>query len=338
MTDDSKSVTSYIAKSEGIGSTDTSFVSVSEVYKYVDKDEGIVLYERRMLKTPSEYNGSVRSSSFSSKLSSLPETFDYDTETLRKELTLLGYDAGPITVTTKRIYLKKLYQLKKHPNLSHKANTAPPKRVYSLELEKTLRDANWCNDLTIEKSLEAIVLKQFNNPDPSRKWREGVNKSSFTYLLLDPRVTNNLPCKAELLQPKEVWETFLSSIFYIGKGKRARPYSHLYEAVTLWNQGNYTSNNKKIQNIIDIWKDNSGVICLHIFQNIIPVEAYTREAAMILALKIDNLTNVRNGEFYGIAATWPQKQKRVFGVYLLYKAMKIFLNEGERQLCPSDIN
>lgn len=207
-----------------------------------------------------------------------------------------------------------------------------------MELEKTLRDSSWCNDLTLYKSLEEVVAKQFSNPDPARKWREGVNKSSFTYLLLDPRLTNNLPGREESLKPREIWESFLSSIFYVGKGKRSRPYSHLYEAVNLWNKGEHTSTSNKIQNIMDIWNSNSGVICLHIYQNIIPVEAYTREAAMISALKIENLTNVKSGDFYGVAATWSHKQKKMFGVYLLYKAMKIFLNEGERQLYPSDID
>lgn len=205
-------------------------------------------------------------------------------------------------------------------------------------MEKTLRDTNWLNDLTVYKSLEEALTKQFSNPDPSRKWREGVNKSSFTYLLLDPRITNNLPCRVELMQPKEIWETFLSSIFYVGKGKRARPYSHLYEAVNLWKRGEYKSENKKLQHIIDIWKNNDGVVCLHVFQNIIPVEAYTREAAMINALNIKNVENIKTGDFYGIAATWPHKQRRMLGVYLLYKAMMIFLNEGERQLCPTDID
>ncbi|KAJ8962653.1 hypothetical protein NQ318_001047, partial [Aromia moschata] len=288
--DESKSVRSlqsYIAKSEGVCSSDLSFVSVSEVYKYVDNDEGIVLYEKRLLKTSSEYNGSVKSSSFSSKLSSLPDTVDYDIESLRKELTSHGYNPGPITVTTKRVYLKKTSPVKETSNLGQR--NQDPLRIeekrskkfssqlaYSVELEKTLRDANWHADLTVYKSLEAMVVKQFGTPDPARKWREGVSKSSFTYLLLDPRVTNNLPCRAELLQPKEIWETFLSAVFYIGKGKRARPYSHLYEAVTLWRQGNFTADSKKIQHIIDIWNSNGGVICLHVFQNIIPVEAYTR--------------------------------------------------------------
>lgn len=89
---------------------------------------------------------------------------------------------------------------------------------------------------------------------------------------------------------------------------------------------------------MDIWKDNHGVVCLHLFQNIIPVEAYTREAAMILALKIDNVTNVKAGDFYGVAATWSMQQKRTYGVYLLYKALQIFLHEGERQLFPNDID
>lgn len=73
------------------------------------------------------------------------------------------------------------------------------------------------NDVAVYKSLEEAVSKQFSTPDPTRKWREGVNKASFTYLLLDPRVTNNLPCRAEQLQPKELWETFIKAIFYVGQ-------------------------------------------------------------------------------------------------------------------------
>jgi hypothetical protein len=32
-----------------------------------------------------------------------------------------------------------------------------------------------------------------------RKWREGNSKMSFTYLLLDPRTTKNLPARHHLL-------------------------------------------------------------------------------------------------------------------------------------------
>lgn len=34
---------------------------------------------------------------------------------------------------------------------------------------------------------EVALAAQFDQPDKARKWREGVLKSSFNYLLLDPR-------------------------------------------------------------------------------------------------------------------------------------------------------
>ncbi|XP_050296832.1 ankyrin repeat and LEM domain-containing protein 1-like [Anthonomus grandis grandis] len=343
VVDKEDSMKSDGGSSGGSDSNELSFVSVSEVYKYVDKDEGVVLYERRLLKTPSDYAKSVKSSNVSSNLSSLPPTFEYDNKTLRLELTALGYEVGPITETTKRLYLRKLYQFKKSPAAAQKIvnnGNKEARRVYSVELQKTLKSPDLCSDILTFRSLDEILVQQFSNPDPSRKWREGVNKSSFTYLLLDPRITNNLPFRVDSkqLQPLEAWNTFLSAIFYVGKGKRSRPYQHLYDAVDLWKKNQLTPSSKKLQKIIDIWQSGYGVICLHVFLNIIPVEAYTREAAMISALKLDNLTNIKSGEFYGIASTWQQKQKKMLGVYLLYRALGIFLNEGERQLCPTDID
>lgn len=210
--------------------------------------------------------------------------------------------------------------------------------MYSKELEKTFNHPQWEADLSTYKELDLIIANQFSTPDPTRKWREGVTKSSFNYLLLDPRVTQNLPCRADNLSREDVWHTFLSSVFYVGKGKRSRPYAHLYEAVNLWNQGVFQSKNKKLQRILDIWSSNTGVICLHVFQNVIPVEAYTREAAIISALNLKNLENIKQGDFYGLASTWPQNKKNMLGVYLLLRALNIFLQEGERQLSPSDID
>lgn len=68
------------------------------------------------------------------------------------------------------------------------------------------------------------------------------------------------------------------------------------------------------------------------------MEAYTREAAMIDAIGLSHLKNIKNGEYYGVAATWSKKNKIKFGLYLLYKAMLIFLSEGERQIRPLDIS
>ena len=39
-----------------------------------------------------------------------------------------------------------------------------------------------------------------------------------------------------------------------------------------------------MQQIMDIWSAGVGVVSLHCFQNVIPVEAYTREACMVDAI------------------------------------------------------
>lgn len=55
-------------------------------------------------------------------------------------------------------------------------------------------------------------------------------KSSFNYLLLDPRVTQNLPLRSKKMAYEDIFHTFVAAVFYVGKGKRSRPYAHLYEA------------------------------------------------------------------------------------------------------------
>ena len=210
--------------------------------------------------------------------------------------------------------------------------------VYSPELQCTIQDFNWQKSLRDYQKLENEVTEQFSKPEPSRRWRGGVVKSSFTYLLLDPRITKNLPCHVDSMSESYIWSTFLSSIFYIGKGMRSRPYSHLYEAFAFWKrEKTVKKTDKKVRFILDIWKAGLGVVCLHVFQNVIPVEAYTREAAMIDSIELRNLKNERCGEYYGVAATWTSHQKKMLGTYLLYRAMCIFIHEGERQLRPGDL-
>ncbi|EDO38782.1 predicted protein [Nematostella vectensis] len=167
-----------------------------------------------------------------------------------------------------------------------------------------------------------------DNPQP---WREGTEKSSFNYLLLDPRVSDNLPWRAQKLPSDEAFAIFVSAIFYVGKGKRSRPYAHLHEAL------HKTKSNRKLQNIRDIWDSGLGVVSLHCFQSVIPVEAYTREACMVEALGISRLTNQKKGDFYGRARRWSVKKKRNMGIFLLKRALQIFINEGERQIRPEDL-
>uniref|UniRef100_A0A672LH90 Uncharacterized LOC107575641 n=1 Tax=Sinocyclocheilus grahami TaxID=75366 RepID=A0A672LH90_SINGR len=170
---------------------------------------------------------------------------------------------------------------------------------------------------------ELALCEQFDKPDQNKRWREGFIKSSFNYLLLDPRVTKNLPYRSQSMNPKECFQTFISAVFYVGKGKRSRPYSHLYEALEYF-KGDKTSK-VRLQHILQVWNAGHGVISLHCFQNVIAVEAYTREACMVDAIGLKMLTNQKRGDYYGVVSTWPVRRKRELGVHLLYRAMQIFL-------------
>lgn len=117
----------------------------------------------------------------------------------------------------------------------------------------------------------------------------------------------------------------------MGKGKSGRPYAHLYDAIKIYNdnllQFNVTKHQEsvKLDRIIDIWRANKGVICLQLFHNITPAEAYTREAAIIDCLGVGNLTNIKRGDYYGIAKSWKMRDRKKLGVLLLYKAHQILM-------------
>lgn len=253
---------------------------------------------------------------------------------------------------------------------------------YSVELLATLRCAQIFSRIPEHGPLEEEMCAEFVN-GTDKTWREGHLKKSFIYLLIDPRISENLPAQQKVLGQTELWKRFLQSIFYVGKGKSSRPYSHLYDAMKLYQQKSGGSggegqlrapdehaplqvedeqiifqseeriervcraskilnrkqmaDSEKLNRIIDVWRAGRGVSCLHVFHNIMPAEAYTREAAIIDALGMQNLTNLKRGDYYGKTQSWPMKQRKQLGILLLYKAMQIFLAEGESQLLPSDL-
>ncbi|KAK5600743.1 hypothetical protein CRENBAI_010826 [Crenichthys baileyi] len=230
----------------------------------------------------------------------LPETRGMTDKELRLRLVELGVSPGPISSRTRPTYLKRLCRLLQEENCNtqhHKKQSDHPHKDlgYSPELSRVLTTFQLPNSHADEQALS----QQFDQPDQNRKWREGIIKSSFNYLLLDPRVTKNLPFRSHTMTTQECFQTFIHAIFYVGKGKRSRPYSHLYEALEYY-RGEKTAKKlcPKVQHILQVWTAGQGVISLHCFQNVIPVEAYTREACLVEAIGLKMLTNQKRGDFY----------------------------------------
>ncbi|KAL1773307.1 ankyrin repeat and LEM domain-containing protein 1 isoform X1 [Sigmodon hispidus] len=238
---------------------------------------------------------------------------------LLQALRALGYSPGPVTPFTRGHYLRRLQEAQGSPG-------------HSPELAQALRTGR----IPDCQEDEAALARLFQQPDPVKRWREGVKKSCFTYLLLDPRQTQGLPARASSLPLAECLRCFVRAIFYVGKGTRARPDAHLWEALGYCERPREKAC-PKVRRILDIWDSGRGVISLHCFQHAVAMEAYTREACLLDALGIQTLTNQRQGHYYGEVAYWPPTQRRRLGVHLLHRAMLVFLAEGERELRPQDI-
>ncbi|XP_023226431.1 ankyrin repeat and LEM domain-containing protein 1-like isoform X1 [Centruroides sculpturatus] len=245
---------------------------------------------------------------------------------IRQQLLKFEDNPGPVVDSTRSLYIKRLLVYK-----SRQANTKilDPITEISLILEDKLNLLHYI-------CLEREINSNFSEQNSKKKWRGGNQKLSFVYFLLDPRNTKDLPSRSCELSFWETFQIFLLSIFYVGKGKQTRPFDHLKEALNFQDKKNIKLT-PKIKQILDIWDSGYGVISLHCFHNIIHVEAYTREACILDALGLDNITNQRRGEYYGIAESWSMTDKKKFGYYLLYRAASIFLHEGERPLFKDDI-
>ncbi|XP_057609042.1 ankyrin repeat and LEM domain-containing protein 1-like [Chionomys nivalis] len=241
---------------------------------------------------------------------------------LLQALRALGHSPGPVTPFTRGHYLRRLQE----------AQASPAVPGHSPELAEVLRTGH-VPDCQAD---EAALAQHFQGPDPTKRWQGGVTKSSFTYLLLDPRQTQGLPARASSLTLSECLQCFVGAIFYVGKGTRARPDAHLWEALGYRERPGKNAC-PKVRRILDIWASGRGVLSLHCFQHTVAMEAYTREACLLDALGIQTLTNQKQGHYYGEAAYWPPTKWRRLGVYLLHRALLVFLAEGEGELRPQDI-
>jgi len=329
----------------------SSLLSVCQEFIISDKSEGFTMLEKRL---PSLLGVALRDQTLLDQLQAESENVVGE----RSSLALTGMDSitsaglceelarygeappGPITATTRTAYLRRLKKLR----LGLVVPAAVLDNKYPTPMAAALKNIStitrpWVKLSTTEQEMADV----FNNiptelaDKVNLLTRETVCKASFNYLLLDPRISQNLPMRVFSSSDQELFRTFISAIFYVGKGSRSRPFQHLYEAIKSQKPGSKKKLSDKISKIHDIWEEDKGVVVVQVFQNTIAVEAFTREAAMIDAIGCDNLTNIKGGDYYGEANSWDQEKKLELGTFLVFKAFKIFLQEGERQIRPVDL-
>ncbi|XP_017838707.1 ankyrin repeat and LEM domain-containing protein 1 [Drosophila busckii] len=208
-----------------------------------------------------------------------------------------------------------------------------PSSNFSPELQQTLKSEQ--NFGRIEQ-LNTLVKRQ-------RSWhnQHDQGKRQFcNYLLLDPRVTNELKQRAKRMHQLDIWLTFLRAIFYVGKGKSTRPLVHLQQAHKLLQTANpyVRVKDPKLALIVQIWQQQRGVLLLRGFRGISSNDAHTREAAMIDALGMNHLTNRRQGVYFGVARKkFTSVQRKLLGVGLLYNLLGVYMRSEERELQPEQV-
>lgn len=278
-----------------------------------------------------------------------------DNQKLRIELRRLGRQAGPITRTTKKLYCKLLAHLaNEDKELVYSPRTTNKSQLngYSIQLSSIIT-GKFSTKQALDLEKEFIRLsgtKDYHGP-----------KQFFNYILIDPRISKNLPEQAleasdsdtsrnQLVSPEgggnpkhamakinrkfneKLFGKFVESIFYIGKGQKRRDLMHLYDALA--DRGSITQS--KIDRIRNIWADGYGVVSLHIFHNITDKEALTREALMIETIGLVNLTNLLKGTIQ-FRLGWNEHKRKLLGALFVHRAYTQLLNEGERQLRREDL-
>jgi len=246
-----------------------------------------------------------------------------DINDLRDELRKKNCQIGPLDARNRKLYESKLARME----ISSKSGTDLSINRFSIPLQRVIMDEEMGTENTkrMGELEEHIIRNEY-------LLSTGKNEVSFfCYLLLDPSMIS----RASKCTIRE----FIMAIFYVGKGKHARPLQHLIDA----NRCRPLMSNKafqptaKLKRILQLWDRGDGVISLHISLNIHSAEALVREGAMIEAIGIDNLTNVRRGNFRGLPNVWTRRQIEEFGAMLLRKAHVIFRNERCRPVFEGDV-
>lgn len=150
---------------------------IIEEHVYTDKEKGVDLIEWHY--PPIVNQESVIDATLNEALctSNDEKNWTIESQQLREELRGLGVFPGPITPTTKQVYIRQLQRLRKEKAIPVRS---PQKIGLSKELMALFQSYPGPeNDVKIASHLERLFVTHFTCPDPLKPWREGTNTNIF---------------------------------------------------------------------------------------------------------------------------------------------------------------
>ena len=158
-----------MCNSNDISTTSGNSVIIEE-HVYTDTEKGVNLVEWHyppMLNQDTETDATLNEALCTS---SDEKNASMDSQILMEELKSLGKIPGPITPTTKQVYLRQLFRLRQEQAI----HVPSPKRMgISKELQLLfLHYPGLENDTKIAADLDRLLVTHFTCPDPLKPWRE----------------------------------------------------------------------------------------------------------------------------------------------------------------------
>ncbi|CAI2313886.1 unnamed protein product [Caenorhabditis sp. 36 PRJEB53466] len=245
---------------------------------------------------------------------------------LKCELKKYGISpAGPLDSRTRWLYEKKLLsERRKITSKGYTLDVDVSTFRYSPQLELVLKKGRLPADFALRaRQCDEKVRTDFSG--------NGFGYNAFCYLLMDPRI---LGSDVENL----TLTNFVQSIFYVGKGSKNRPLAHFIDARNERRENSSKlKNSEKLKTIDELWSLGHGIPRHEIAHGVSDEEAYVREASLIEALKLANLSNKKSGEFHGSAKNWDSIMKAEYGTYLLDRALATLRLEGIRLITEDNL-
>jgi hypothetical protein len=208
--------------------------------------------------------------------------------------------------------------------------------IYSSELLKGFEGFTKRNDY------QKVQERLLDTNNISSKTRSA-SKKYYNYVLLDPRTLNNLQLRSQKLKDDgkemsqmEIIQCFVKSVFYVGKGCGARSGQHIKEAFKHGKQ--QSAKLDRINEILNTDQPSAGrkygLVIQQFGHDYTNKQSLLQEAAIIKAIGITNLTNVKNERF---GENWSDTEICRLGCIGLFNACSSYLLQPENFIYPENI-